>query len=78
MHLAGYTFDEKVAIANRFLVPKQIGMNGLKAICRDERGNTERDRYRVDKRGWGEEFGEGYCRCCEVQSCIVGRMGGEA
>ena len=22
-------FDEKVAIANRFLVPKQIGMNGL-------------------------------------------------
>jgi len=30
MHLAGYTFDEKVAIANRFLVPKQIWMNGLK------------------------------------------------
>jgi len=30
VHLAGYTFDEKVAIANRFLVPKQIGMNGLK------------------------------------------------
>lgn len=30
VHLAGYTFDEKVAIAKRFLVPKQIGMNGLK------------------------------------------------
>ena len=59
VHLVGYTFDEKVAIANRFSVPKQIGMNGLKAICRDERGNTERDRYRVGKRGWGEEFGEG-------------------
>jgi len=30
VHLAGYMFNEKVAIANRFLVPKQIGMNGLK------------------------------------------------
>jgi len=30
VHLAGYTFDEKMAIANRFLVPKQIGMHGLK------------------------------------------------
>ena len=29
VHPAGYTFDEKVAIANRFLVPKQIGMNEL-------------------------------------------------
>ena len=29
VQVAGYMFDEKVAIANRFLVPKQIGMNGL-------------------------------------------------
>jgi len=30
VHLAGYTFDKKVVITNMFLVPKQIGMNGLK------------------------------------------------
>jgi len=30
VQLAGYTFNEKVTIVNRFLVPKQIGMNGLK------------------------------------------------
>jgi len=30
VHLAGFSFDEKVVIANRVLVPNQIGMDGLK------------------------------------------------
>jgi len=36
-----------------------------------------RKHWEMDKRGW-EDLGAGYYRCCEVQSCTVGRMGGEA
>ena len=52
-------------------------MNGLQKQHVEMSEETLRDRYRVDKRGWGEEFGEGYCRCCEVQSCVMGRVGRE-
>jgi len=32
VHVAGFSFDEKVVIANRVLVPNQVGMDGLKNI----------------------------------------------
>jgi len=73
VNLAGYTFDEKVAIANRFLVPKQIGMNGLQKQYVEISEETLRDRYRVDKRDWGEEFGESYCRGSKLYSRPNGR-----
>jgi len=53
VHLAGYTFDEKVAIANRFLVPKQIGMNGLKKQYVDMSEETLREIVT----GWTREAG---------------------
>jgi len=37
-------FDEKVAIANRFLVPKQIGMNGLQKQYVEMSEETLRER----------------------------------
>jgi len=53
VHLAGYTFDEKVAIANRFLVPKQIGINGLKKQYVEMSEETPREIVT----GWTREAG---------------------
>ena len=44
VQVAGYMFDEKVAIANRFLVPKQIGMNGLQKQYVEMSEETLRER----------------------------------
>ncbi|ADC62361.1 endopeptidase La [Allochromatium vinosum] len=43
IRLSGYTEDEKVAIAERYLVPKQIRNNGLKSSELVIRENTLRD-----------------------------------
>ena len=53
VHLAGYTFDEKVAIASRFLVPKQIGMNGLK----EQYVEMSEETLREIVTGWTREAG---------------------
>ncbi|KAF5353538.1 hypothetical protein D9756_008013 [Leucocoprinus leucothites] len=53
VHLAGYTFDEKVAIAKRFLVPKQVGMNGLK----NEHVELSEETLRAVVQGWTREAG---------------------
>ena len=43
VHLAGFSFDEKVVIANRVLVPNPIGMDGLKKHYMEMSEETLRD-----------------------------------
>jgi len=44
VHLAGFSFDEKVVIVNRVLVPNQNGMDGLKKHHMEMGEETLRDR----------------------------------
>ena len=67
-----------MAITNRFLVPKQIGTNGLKKQYVEMNEETLREIVIEWTRGAGvRSLERGYCECCEVPSCAVGRMGGE-
>ena len=58
IRLAGYTEDEKVAIANRYLVPKQMKNNGLheKELSISDSGDT-RHRPLLDPGGGGAKRG---------------------
>ena len=53
IRLAGYTEDEKINIALRYLVPKQIKLNGLKAKEIDIAEDTVRDMIRYYSREAG-------------------------
>ena len=52
IELAGYTLDDKKNIARRYLVPRQIKANGLKAVAdRVRRPGADRDHRGVHARG---------------------------
>ena len=52
IQLAGYTEEEKLEIAKRYLVPRQIERNGLKkSLDRDHRQGAAHDHLRLHARG---------------------------
>jgi ATP-dependent Lon protease len=53
IRLAGYTEDEKISIANKYLLPKQIKDNGVK----DKEMNLENDIVKEVIRGYTKESG---------------------
>src|SRR5437763_14342051 len=53
IRIPGYTEDEKVEIAKRHLIPKQIKAHGLKKNGRGSCADALRDVYGYDPRGAG-------------------------
>ena len=53
IRIAGYTEDEKINIANNYLIPKQIKNNGLK----DEEWNLDKDALKDIIQSYTKEAG---------------------
>ena len=74
IRLSGYTEDEKINIAQRYLLPKQMKNNGLKA----ERDRGLRERVRDIIRYYTREAGVRCARARDLQDLPQGGEGAAA